>query len=217
MIKGFAVFVAATTALYCGFSRGDEPTTETKKAAAKVAVELCSFCHGPGGQSISPLFPRLNGQVEQYLVAQMRAIKSKTRADPEASEFMWGMVRSLDDSVIIGLGEYYAKQPPMHGTSKGPAELIEKGKGLFHNGVPSKNIRACADCHGENAEGQYIYPRQIEGASLFPRLAGQHSAYLVRQISVIQSQLRDSPTMHGIVRQLTEDEKQALATYLESI
>ncbi|HYA20909.1 MAG TPA: c-type cytochrome [Burkholderiales bacterium] len=216
MIKGLAVLVAVTTVLYCELSRGDEPTADTKKAASKVAVELCSACHGPGGQSVSPLFPRLNGQVEQYLVAQMRAIKGKTRADPEASEFMWGMVRSLDDSVIVALAQYYANQPPMHGAATGPAALREEGNKLFHNGVPANKIRACADCHGDNAEGQYIYPREIEGASVFPRLAGQHSAYLVRQISVIQNQLRDSPIMHGIVRQLTEDQKQALATYLES-
>jgi len=217
MIRIFAVFTAAVTILYSGLSRGDEPTAEAKKAAAKVAIELCSSCHGPGGQSVSPQFPRLNGQQQLYLSAQLLALKSKTRADPEAHDFMWGMVRSLDDSTIYGLAEYYAKQTPMYGTTKGSAALIEKGNALFNNGVPSKNIRACADCHGENAEGQNISPRTIEGQSVFPRLAGQHADYLVRQISVIQNQLRDAPVMHGIVRQLSDDEKEALAIYLESL
>lgn len=217
MIRSFAVFTAVTTILYSGLLWGDEPTGEAKKAAAKVAIELCSSCHGPGGQSVSPQFPRLNGQQQLYLAAQLLALKSKTRADPEAHDFMWGMVRSLDDSVINGLAEYYAKQPPMHGTTKGSAALVEKGNALFQNGVPSKNIRACAECHGENAEGQSIAPRTIEGQSVFPRLAGQHADYLMRQISVIQNQLRDAPVMHGIVRQLSEDEKKALAVYLESL
>jgi cytochrome c553 len=217
MIRIFAVFTAVTTILYSGLSWGDEPTAEAKKAAAKVAIELCSSCHGPGGQSVSPQFPRLNGQQQLYLAAQLLALKSKTRADPEAHDFMWGMVRSLDDSTINGLAEYYARQPPMHGTTKGSTALVEKGSALFQNGVPSKNIRACAECHGENAEGQSISPRTIEGVSVFPRLAGQHADYLVRQISVIQNQLRDAPVMHGIVRQLSEDEKKALAVYLESL
>jgi cytochrome c553 len=217
MIRSFAVFIAVTTTLCSGLSWGDEPTGEVKKAAAKVAIELCSSCHGPGGQSVSPQFPRLNGQQQHYLTAQLLALKSKTRADPEAHDFMWGMVKNLDDSTISGLAEYYAKQPPMHGTKKGPAALIEKGKALFTNGVPSKKIRACADCHGENAGGQYIFPRTIEGASIFPRLAGQHAEYLVRQVTVIQDKLRDSPIMHGIVQQLSEDEKKALAIYLESL
>ena len=217
MLKSFIVFIAVTTSLCSGLSWGDEPAAEAKKAARKVAIELCSSCHGPGGESVSPLFPRLNGQQELYLAAQLRAIKGRTRADPEASDFMWGMVRSLDDSTISALAEYYSKQPPMHGTSKGPAKLIEEGKALFHNGVPSKNIRACADCHGENAQGQSIAPRTIEGLSVFPRLAGQHAEYLARQITVIQNQLRDSQVMHGIVRQLSADEKNALAIYLESL
>ncbi|HVS27783.1 MAG TPA: c-type cytochrome [Burkholderiales bacterium] len=119
---------------------------------------------------------------------------------------MWSIAGTLDDSIISGLAEYYAKQPPMRG-KKGPTALIEEGKALFKNGIPSKKIPACASCHGENAEG----------ASIFPRLAGQHAEYLVRQLTVIQQNLRNSPIMHGIVEQLSEKEMKALAAYLESL
>ena len=210
MIRSFAVFTAVTTILYSGLSWGDEPTTtnrEVKKAAAKVAVEVCSACHGPAGQSIGPQFPRLAGQQQLYLGAQLRALKNKTRADPEAHDFMWGIAGTLDDSLINGLAEYYAKQPPMRGTTKGPAALIEEGRELFKNGIPSKKIPACASCHGENAGG----------ATIFPRLAGQQSAYLVRQLAVIQDSLRKSPIMHGIVQNLSENEMKAVAAYLESL
>jgi len=114
---------------------------------------------------------------------------------------MWGIAGTLDDSIISGLAEYYAKQPPMH-SAKGPVVLIEEGKALFQNGIPSKKIPACASCHGENAEG----------AAIFPRLAGQHAEYLVRQLTVIRQNLRRSPLMHGIVQQLSEKEMKALAT-----
>ena len=103
---------------------------------------------------------------------------------------MWGIAGTLDDSIITGLAEYYSKQPPMHdGITKAPAALIEEGKKLFQNGIPSRNIPACAFCHGEHANG----------AAIFPRLAGQHAEYLVRQLTVIQDNLRKSPVMHGIV------------------
>ncbi len=208
MIRGFEISLAATVILCSGLAWGAEPSGgEVNKAAAKVAIELCSACHGPGGQSVSPQFPRLAGQQQLYLAAQLRALKSKTRADPEAHDFMWGIAGTLDDSLISGLAEYYAKQPPMHGTAKGSAALIQEGKALFQNGIPSKKIPACASCHGENAEG----------ASVFPRLAGQQSAYLVRQLTVIQENLRKSPIMHGIVQELSENEKKALAAYLESL
>lgn len=206
MIRSFAVFLVVTTTLWSGLSWGDELTGEVKKAAAKVAIELCSSCHGPAGQSVGPQFPRLAGQQQLYLAAQLRALKSKSRADPEAHDYMWGIAGTLDDSIISALAEYYAKQPPMRG-KKGPTALVEEGKALFKNGIPSKKIPACASCHGENAEG----------ALIFPRLAGQHAEYLVRQLNVIQQNLRNSPIMHGIVEQLPEKEMKALATYLESL
>ncbi|MGH8757206.1 MAG: c-type cytochrome [Burkholderiales bacterium] len=60
-------------------------------------------------------------------------------------------------------------------------------------------------------------PPAERGVAIFPRLAGQHSKYLVRQLTVIQQNLRNSPLMHGIVQQLSDKEMNALATYLESL
>ena len=42
--------------------------------------------------------------------------------------------------------------------------------------------------------------RMREGTSIFPRLAGQHAAYVVRQLEVIQRKFRDSPIMHGVIK-----------------
>ncbi|HEY6281477.1 MAG TPA: c-type cytochrome [Burkholderiales bacterium] len=208
MVRSFVVSLAVTMILCSGLAWSAEPAGgDVNKAAAKVAIELCSACHGPGGQSVSPQFPRLAGQQQLYLAAQLHALKNKSRADPEAHDFMWGIAGTLDDSIINGLAEYYSKLPPMHSTTKAPAALIEQGKELFKKGIPSKNIPACASCHGENAQG----------ATIFPRLAGQQSVYLVRQLTVIQDNLRKSPIMHGIAVDLSENEKKALAAYLESL
>ncbi|HWY24827.1 MAG TPA: c-type cytochrome [Nevskia sp.] len=174
-------------------------------AAAKVAGQVCSNCHGPGGVSVSPMFPRLAGQQEQYLAAQIRAFKNKTRADPEAHNYMWGMATLVSDSMVDALAHYYAGQTPAPGIAA-DARLVARGKTLFEQGVPERNITACASCHGQNAEGR----------SIFPRLAGQHAAYLVRQLTVIQKQLRASPIMHGIIRDLKPDEMEAMAVYLQS-
>jgi cytochrome c553 len=51
----------------------------------------------------------------------------------------------------------------------------------------------------------------------FPRLAGQHAPYLLKQLLVIQNALRNAPVMHGVVKELTRDQIQAVAAYLESI
>ncbi len=176
-----------------------------KAAAAKVAVELCSACHGPGGHSISPTFPILAAQQPAYLAAQLKAFKSKERADPEAHDYMWGIAGTLNDALIEPLAQYFAAQKPAAGVAGDPA-LVAEGKTLYDKGVPDRKIPPCANCHGAEAQGN----------SIFPRLAGQHKAYLVRQIQVIQDRLRNSPIMHGIVTELKPNEINAVAEFLQS-
>jgi cytochrome c553 len=186
---------------FAGANAADTPA----KDVVKVAVELCSVCHGPGGNSLSPTFPKLSGQAEQYLITQLKAFKSKDRADPEAHNYMWGLGAFLSDPLINGLAHYYASQPPPQGMAGDP-QLIAEGRKLYEEGDKSKNVSPCAGCHGANGEGN----------SLFPRLAGQHAAYTVRQLEVIQKNLRASPVMHGIITQLTAKQIKAIAEYLQS-
>lgn len=182
-----------------------ESSDAINKAATKVAVELCSSCHGPGGNSISPTFPKLGGQQQMYLAAQIRAFKAKSRSDPEAHDYMWGMAATVDESIVDALASYYASQPAPHGKPGNP-QLVAQGEKLYENGDSARKITPCAGCHGVKAEGQTI----------FPRLAGQHSAYLVRQLQVIQKELRKSPVMHGIITELTPSDMQAVAEFLQS-
>jgi cytochrome c553 len=119
---------------------------------------------------------------------------------------MWGMATLLDEPMVAGLSKYFAAQTPSAGTPGNP-ELIDAGKKLFFTGDPEKGILACAGCHGQDAQGNAI----------FPRLAGQHKAYLVRQIDVIQRQLRQSPIMHGVVQNLEPAQINAVTEYLSSL
>jgi hypothetical protein len=54
------------------------------------------------------------------------------------------------------------------------------------------------------------------GTGDFPRLAGQHAKYVIKQLNYIQSLVRTAPVMHGIVKDLTSDEIRAVAAYLQS-
>jgi cytochrome c553 len=174
-------------------------------AASKIAVQVCSNCHGAGGRSTSPIFPELAGQQELYLEAQIKAFRSKQRGDPEAHDYMWGMATLLDDPMVTGLAKYYAAQAPAPGTPGDP-QMTEAGRTLYVTGDKDSGVAACAGCHGPTAAGNAI----------FPRLAGQHRAYIVRQLEVIQSQLRASPIMHGVVKNLSEIQINAVAVYLQA-
>ncbi|MGD8941234.1 MAG: cytochrome c [Gammaproteobacteria bacterium] len=58
-------------------------------------ARACQVCHGQGGKSSNPTYPRLAGQHAKYIVKQLKAFKAGTRKDP----IMNGMAStlSLDD------------------------------------------------------------------------------------------------------------------------
>jgi cytochrome c553 len=170
-------------------------------------VQTCGTCHGANGRSVSPTFPNLAAQTAPYIEAQLKAFKDQTRADPDAQAYMWGMAAQLSDAQISELADYFSKQPaPAAGKSGGPAALA-RGKQVFEEGVPARQIPPCASCHGAHGEG----------LATFPRLAGQHAPYLLKQILVIQNALRNAPVMHGVVKDLTKEQMQAVVAYLESL
>jgi cytochrome c553 len=193
-----------------GIARGaDVPvdaTSDAQKTALRKTVETCGTCHGVNGRSVSPTFPNLAAQLAPYIELQLKAFKDQSRADPDAQAYMWGMASQLSDSMITALAGYFAAQPAAPGKA-GNSALIAQGKHLFEEGVPARQIPPCASCHGAHGEG----------LAMFPRLAGQHAPYLLKQLLVIQSVLRTAPVMHGVIKDLTRDQMQAVVAYLESI
>ena len=200
--------VALGTILLAGAVTGGSAqnnAADIQQAAEEKAVNLCSTCHGPRGISTSSEFPILAAQRKGYLEAQIDAFRKRTRAEKDAHDFMWGIAGNLDEKIIGGIAAYYAAQPPARGRSDDPA-LTAKGKELYDKGFPERGIPACMACHG--ADGA--------GVADFPRLAGQHSKYVVKQLNYIQSLVRAAPVMHGIVKDLTPGEIEAVAAYVQS-
>src|SRR5216684_4849861 len=211
MKSTYIVAIAMSTSLCVGgMARSADvaadTSTDAQKATLHKTVETCGTCHGVNGRSVSPTFPNLAGQTTTYIEAQLKAFKDQSRADPDAQAYMWGMASQLSDTTITALAGYFAAQPAAPGRG-GNSTLIAQGKRLFEEGVPARQIPPCASCHGAHAEG----------LAFFPRLAGQHAPYLLKQLLVIQSVLRTAPVMHGVVKDLTKDQMQAVVAYLESL
>jgi cytochrome c553 len=190
----------------CATSLGADLPSGVPNASLQATIDTCAICHGAKGQSISPTFPNLAAQLAPYIETQLKAFKDQSRADPDAQAFMWGMASQLSDDKISALAAYFAAQPPPPGHA-GNSKLIAQGKTLFDEGVPARGIPPCASCHGAKAEGQAV----------FPRLAGQHAPYLFKQLLVIQSVLRTAPVMHGVIKDLSRQQMEAVVAYLESI
>jgi cytochrome c553 len=183
----------------------DEPDVATRLHAQKVAITVCGTCHGPAGNSSQPKFPRLAGQKASYLVAQLKAFRAQTRGDPDAISYMWGMASELDDATIEALGAYYAAQKPEPSSSRG-SPLATPGREIYEHGVSNEGVPACSSCHGPDAHG----------LQEFPRLAGQHAQYVLKQLASFQSNMRNVAVMHGVAQNLRVPEMQAVAAYLEA-
>ena len=50
----------------------------------------------------------------------------------------------------------------------------------------------------------------------FPRLAGQHEQYILKQLSSFQSNMRKMAIMHGVAQNLRVTEMESVAAYLQS-
>jgi cytochrome c553 len=174
--------------------------------AVRLAIGVCGSCHGRQGNSGLPKFPRLAGQNEHYLAAQLRAFRGQTRGDPDAIGYMWGMANNLDDATIDALAAYYSKQVAGSGRDGDPA-LIARGREIYSNGVATSGVPACAACHGANGQG----------LGEFPRLAGQHSQYVLKQLASFQSNLRNVAVMHGVAASLQTPQMEAVAAYLQTL
>ncbi len=183
-----------------------EDLTAAQQASLKQTLYTCGTCHGTNGRSVSPTFPDLAGQSAQYLELQLQAFKDQSRADPDAQAYMWGMAARLDDALIKALARYFSSLPAAAGVP-GDAALVAQGKRIFTLGIPAKQVPPCATCHGAQGEGN----------GPFPRLAGQHAPYLLKQLLVIQSVLRTAPVMHGVIKDLNNNQMDAVATYLQTL
>ena len=176
------------------------------EAAPALATGVCAACHGPQGRSVSPVFPHLAGQQSAYLSLQLDAFRGHQRGDPLAQAYMWGMASQLSDDAIKSLSDYYAAQKPLPG-EPGDSALMAEGQKIYTQGIPTKDVQACATCHGPKAEG----------AAAFPRLAGQHVEYLIAQLQGFRSGTRaNAPIMQAVAHSMTPEELKAVATYAAS-
>lgn len=174
--------------------------------AAKTVKTVCSKCHGPDGTGNSPMFPRLAGQQEAYLLHQLVLFRARARADAHARAYMWGISSPLNDEQIAQLAHYLSTRKPAKPTPPENTQLAAAGEEIFEKGVPARSVPACRDCHGATGTGM------LE----IPRLAGQYRDYLYREIQEFRGLLRRSDIMHDQTKSITDEEALAVAEYMSS-
>jgi cytochrome c553 len=66
----------------------------------------------------------------------------------------------------------------------------------------------CAGCHG---------PAGVSANPLWPNLAGQHAAYLAKQIKAFREGTRSDPMMSPMAKPLSDQDIEDLAAYYSSL
>ena len=74
--------------------------------AAK-SLPACAGCHGPTGKGIPNLFPRIDGQLPEYVEIQMKAYRAKTRTN-DGNKIMRMVAAKMSDAEINAVASYVA-------------------------------------------------------------------------------------------------------------
>jgi cytochrome c553 len=184
--------------------------------AAKAAT--CIACHGPNGNSATPLFPTLAGQNAAYLAGQLKDFKANSRIN--SAGVMMGMAQTLDEQGMEDVAAYYSTQTPA-GLEADPS-YWQAGRQLYRGGNPARAIPACLACHGPSGRGN--------PAAGYPALRAQHAEYVVKQLGDYAAGKRYSNTDKGdssggpnsvimstIAQRLSQEDIRNLASYVQGL
>ncbi|MGH8708074.1 MAG: c-type cytochrome [Burkholderiales bacterium] len=166
--------------------------------AGRKRAEACVACHGPAGNSTDPQFPILAGQSARYLYLQLKDFKEGRRTEPLMEPFIAGLSR--ED--MLDLAAFFAAQKPRPTGFPADPERVRRGKAKADEVL-------CTMCH----LGGFLGQNEI------PRVAGQHYAYVVKQMHDFKAGRRtnDAGNMASVSRTLTERDIEDLAHYLSSL
>ena len=192
-------------------SQARESSVGVSNRTIKAKITYCEDCHGTRAQGFRGYYPipRLAGQQTQYLRNQLRAFIDHNRPNP----IMSNVAHVLRPALITAVVNYFhgLNPPPLGGGPKGPAAA---GRQIFDNGIPQKNVAACAACHGPNATGH----------DQIPRLAGQLYWYVVRELTNWPQERGQNPSlpdtsviMKPVAHSLTKSEIKAVAAYVSQL
>ena len=196
-----------------GGSATSAPPAQDGELAAKIkagetkAKEACASCHGADGNSATPQFPNLAGQVPGYVSDQLMLFKSGDRENA----IMKGIATPLTEEEMANLDLYFASLKAATGAiPESDAELAKRGEHLYRGGYGPMGVSACMSCHGPSGHG---VPRR------FPRVAGQKREHLEQQLLAFKSGKRKSYSdiMTNVAFRLSEQQIKELSAYMHAL
>jgi cytochrome c553 len=161
---------------------------------------ICAPCHGTnGGGTPDGRIPEIAGQHFRVIAAQLVDFRLDQRWDALMEHY--SDAHNLGEaSDIADVAAYISRLQPVYTSNLGDGRFASNGSTLY--------ARSCAPCHGAAGNGQ--------NRRGYPRLAGQHYAYLLRQMhdAVDGRRPNFSRTHVRLLASLGRSDFEALADYL---
>lgn len=171
--------------------------------AGREVFKLCMACHKTEAWgTVVGDYPQLAGQHSSVIIKQIADIRAGNRDNPTmypiAQEKVMGGPQAIADVTA-----YIATLPMTPKPGIGPGKKLGKAERLY--------FRKCAECHGSNGHG--------DAERYFPRIQGQHYAYLLRQLEWIRDGKRRNANAEMVrrVNKLKQSDLDILADYVSRI
>jgi cytochrome c553 len=197
---------AAALLLLARLAAAEAPTAgDPQRGAAHISS--CAACHGAHGEGTPGAgFPRLAGQTADYLAAQLRGFADGSRKNA----VMHMLSRSLDAQTQLDVAAFYADAAaPVapDAAFRADAKAFARGRLLVRVGDESRQLQACANCHGPDGAGERYAT---------PYLAGQSAVYLENALREWKTKSRSSGErlMGPVAERLDDADIAAVAAYL---
>lgn len=165
--------------------------------------ELCASCHGRNARgSSAAVTPALAGQLQSYIVKQLADFAEGDRTAPEMHRIV-ALKKLSTPQAMRDLASYMNGLLPNPAPEHGDGKALALGERVFQ--------ASCAQCHGEQGEGDDRYA--------VPSLQYQHYSYLLMQMRRLAVGHRYSMDIEVIeaLEALPLDQLTALADYVSRL
>lgn len=191
-------------------ARAAEIDTDTARILAvkgdpvkgKDAYEICRGCHRPDASGKAEAgYPQLAGQHPQVIIKQLADVRAGRRDSHKMLDFVVEDV--VPEEQIAHIAAYLHSLPVPATNGKGEGRMLDLGRHLYE--------RDCAACHGKHGEGL--------GEKFYPRVAGQHYAYLYRESRESRDKGRrnSNAEMVRVIRYYTDIDLRAVSDYMSRL
>jgi cytochrome c553 len=212
----YAVFsLGLVAASHGAMAAGDAAAGEAKTA-------MCAGCHGADGNSLAPNFPKLAGLGEKYIIKQLNDIKNGRAKGGRDVVEMTGMLNALSDQDMADIAAFFSSKPMQLSGSKDikvqassgiKVDGLELGARVFRAGNAKTAVPACTGCHSPTGQGN--------APAGYPRIGGQHAAYIEKQLRAFRSGDRwndgDQKIMREVAENMTDAEIIAVSNYIAGL